>query len=55
MVGENQGAPKITGQVASVLAQLPTVVESLTGIDLKKVITRKLDASEEKPPQKDNS
>lgn len=28
------GASKITGQVAEVLAQLPTIVESLTGMDL---------------------
>jgi len=55
MVGENQGAPKLTGQVASVLAQLPDVVENLTGIDLKKVITKKLGATEEKPPEKGNS
>ncbi|MEW6758433.1 MAG: SPFH domain-containing protein [Acidobacteriota bacterium] len=43
MVGENQGAPKITGQVASVLAQLPEVVESLTGIDLKAILKKKQD------------
>ncbi len=29
------GASKLTGQVAQILAQLPTVVESLSGIDLK--------------------
>lgn len=40
MVGDANGAPKITGQVASVLAQLPTVVESLTGLDLKELIGR---------------
>lgn len=40
MVGDASGAPKITGQVASVLAQLPTVVENLTGIDLKEILTR---------------
>jgi flotillin len=35
MVGDGDGVPKITGQVAQVLAQLPPVVESLTGVDLK--------------------
>ncbi len=40
MVGDASGAPKITGQVASVLAQLPTVVENLTGVDLKEILTR---------------
>jgi flotillin len=29
------GASRITGQVASVLAQLPTIVQSLTGTDIK--------------------
>jgi flotillin len=55
MVGENQGAQKITGQVASVLAQLPDVVQNLTGIDLKAIIAKKLGQSEEKPQQKENS
>ncbi|MCI4398613.1 MAG: flotillin [Acidobacteria bacterium] len=40
MVGENNGAPKITGQVASVLAQLPPVVENLTGIKLEDLLKR---------------
>jgi flotillin len=43
IVGENPGASKITGQVASVLAQLPEVVESLTGIDLKNMLKKKQD------------
>jgi len=35
MVGDgSNGAPKLTAQVGQVLAQLPTVVQSLTGIDL---------------------
>ena len=44
MVGNGDGvqASKITGQVTSVLAQLPTLVESLTGVDLKKVVETKL-------------
>jgi flotillin len=38
LVGGDQttGATKITGQVANILAQMPEVVESLTGVDLKK-------------------
>jgi flotillin len=40
MVGDVNGAPKITGQVAAVLAQLPTVVESLTGLNLKDLLAR---------------
>ncbi len=42
MVGENQGASKLTSQVSSVLAQLPDVVENLTGIDIKKIVKDKL-------------
>lgn len=34
MVGDDQGAPKLTGQVAKVVAQLPAVVEELTGLKL---------------------
>ena len=34
------GISKITEQVAQVLAQLPTVVESLSGIDLKKLMEK---------------
>jgi len=40
MVGDADGAPKITGQVARVVAQLPAVVESLTGIDLAALLKR---------------
>ncbi len=44
MIGSdgNLGTSKITGQVAQVLAQIPEVVESLTGIDLKKYLKEKL-------------
>jgi flotillin len=35
------GATKITSQVADVLAQMPDVVESLTGVDLKKYFQEK--------------
>ncbi len=34
------GASRVTKQVADVLAQLPTVVESLSGVDLKKILER---------------
>lgn len=46
LVGDNQGVPKITGQVAAVLAQLPEVVNQITGIDLKNLLGKK---KEEKP------
>jgi flotillin len=36
------GASKITAQVADVLAQMPDVVESLTGVDIKKFLREKL-------------
>jgi len=39
--GDGQGVSKVTGQVAHVIAQLPEVVESLGGIDLK-ALARKL-------------
>lgn len=42
MVGENQGASKLTSQVSSVLAQIPEVIENLTGIDITKAIKEKL-------------
>lgn len=38
----NLGTSKITGQVAQVLAQIPEIVESLTGVDLKKFMKDKL-------------
>jgi len=40
------GATKITSQVADVLAQMPDVVESLTGVDLKKYLKNKLNPKE---------
>jgi flotillin len=40
------GATKITSQVADVLAQMPDVVESLTGVDLKKYFQEKLKIEE---------
>ncbi|MBN2265956.1 MAG: flotillin, partial [Candidatus Aminicenantes bacterium] len=38
------GATKITGQVAQVLAQMPEVVKSLTGADLREFLKSKLTA-----------
>ena len=38
--GDGKGVTKVTGQVAEVLAQLPAVVESLGGIDLKALVER---------------
>jgi len=42
MVGDGDGAgvSKLTGQVASVVAQVPEVVESLTGVDLSRMVNR---------------
>ena len=36
------GSAKITGQVSEVLAQLPEVVQSLTGLDISKILKEKL-------------
>jgi flotillin len=44
------GTSKITAQVAEVLAQIPDVVQSLTGADLKKFLKDKLNPQEK--PQK---
>ncbi len=35
--GDGDGVAKVTGQVAKVIAQLPEIVESLGGVDLKKL------------------
>jgi flotillin len=43
---KNLGTSKITSQVAEVLAQLPEVVKSLTGVDLKKFLKDKLNPEE---------
>jgi len=39
---KNLGTTKLTSQVAEILAQMPDVVESLTGVDLKKYLKDKL-------------
>ena len=44
------GATKITAQVADILAQMPDVVQSLTGVDLKKYFQEKLN-----PDKKEDS
>jgi len=36
--GEGTGASKLTGDVARIVAELPAIVEGLSGIDLKKLI-----------------
>ena len=41
------GSTKITAQVAEVLAQMPDVVQSLTGVDLKKYLKDKLNPEKE--------
>ena len=48
MVGDADGAAKLTGQVAKVIAQLPTVVESLTGLKLEDLLKRRKKEPEEK-------
>jgi flotillin len=52
--GEGTGASKITGQVASVVAQLPVIIESLTGTDIKTFLeglpgSRREEGSSESP------
>ncbi len=42
------GATKLTSQVAEVLAQMPDVVKSLTGVDLKKYFKNKLNPEDKK-------
>lgn len=42
------GTTKITAQVAEVLAQMPDVVKSLTGVDLKKYLQEKLSSKDKK-------
>jgi flotillin len=42
------GATKITAQVADVLAQMPDIVESLTGVDLKKYFQAKTQVKSKK-------
>ena len=52
--GDGGGASRLTKQVADVLAQLPTIVESLSGIDLKKLV-EKLPKTEGKKSKSDEN
>ena len=36
--GEGTGASKLTGDIAKIIAELPAVVESLSGVDLRKLM-----------------
>ncbi len=36
--GDGVGVSKLTGDIAKVMAELPAVVESLSGVDLRKLI-----------------
>lgn len=48
MVGEGaDGVSKLTGQVASIIAQLPTVIQSLSGVDIKKILKKMNIATDE--------
>jgi flotillin len=38
--GKSTGANKITGDITQIIAQLPTVVESLTGVKLGDIVKR---------------
>jgi flotillin len=40
------GSDKITGQITNVLAQLPELIQTTTGIDIKKIIKDKLESKE---------
>ncbi len=41
MVGEGaSGASKLTGQVAEIIAQMPTILESVGGVDVKKLLRK---------------
>jgi len=42
------GVSKITGEVANVLAQMPAVLESLTGVDIKKLLENLPDMAKKK-------
>jgi predicted house-cleaning NTP pyrophosphatase (Maf/HAM1 superfamily) len=56
--GANAGASKISGDIASIIAQVPATVEALTGLDLTKTITQLPGAlaqaqNDDKPADKD--
>jgi flotillin len=49
--GSGGGASRVTKQVADILAQLPTVIESLSGVDIKKLLEKfpSAEGKKEKP------
>jgi flotillin len=47
----SSGASKLTGSVAQILAQLPTVVESLSGINLKEIMGKLGRNAQDVPPE----
>ncbi|MEN8148674.1 MAG: SPFH domain-containing protein [Planctomycetota bacterium] len=49
---ETGGASKITGQVANVLSQVPSVIEAISGLDITKLGEGLKSASEKKPAAK---
>jgi flotillin len=42
----NLGSSKITGQITNILAQLPELIQTTTGIDIKKIIKDKLESKD---------
>ncbi len=52
--GHGAGASRITGDITEILAQLPTVVESLTGVQLQRLI-RRIRGSADVPPAESSS
>jgi flotillin len=48
----SSGVSKLTGSVAQILAQLPAVVESLSGVDLKQFMSKLGKSAQEVPPEK---
>jgi flotillin len=51
--GTGGGASKITKQVTDVLAQLPAVIESLSGVDLTKLAGKLSSSGDDKPKSKE--
>ena len=46
--GGQGGASKVTRNITNIMSELPEVVDTLTGIDLKEVITKLLTKETEK-------
>jgi flotillin len=49
--GQGLGASKITQEVTNVLAQLPPVIESLCGVDIKKLLEKLPGVKQDTPPE----